>query len=354
MNKRISCIISSLGNGGAERVLSLLANALQSKGYEIIIYTLRGDKEYYPINNNIVHININTRFKNKYLKAIERFFRLRKSVKNDGSQVVIAFERFYGISASLFCKKAVIGSERNDPYSNMKLHSFQKYWRDWLYKRVNYVVFQTEYAKNYFSEKIQAHSCVIPNPISNNIPEPFQGERKKVIVAACRLEKQKNITMMLESFNNVYKKYPEYKLVIYGEGQLRSELELFLSTLDCRENVSMPGFVSDLCDKIKDASIYVSSSDFEGISNSMLEALALGIPTVCTDCPAGGAALAIENGKNGILVPVNDKNAFTAAIIKIIEDHEFAEKISKESISIRERFSVDKIIDSWEKVIKGL
>ena len=97
--------------------------------------------------------------------------------------------------------------------------------------------------------------------------------------------------------------------------------------------------------------MFVSSSDFEGMSNSMLEAMAIGLPCVCTDCPAGGARAVIEDGKNGLLVPVNDAIALSDAMKRVASDTIFAEKLSKNASNIRKNQSVEKIIDKWMAII---
>ena len=99
--------------------------------------------------------------------------------------------------------------------------------------------------------------------------------------------------------------------------------------------------------------MFVSSSDFEGMSNSMLEAMALGLPCVCTDCPAGGARAVIKDGENGLLTPVGDSHALYLAMKKVAENPELAAKLSKNSVKIREEQSVDKIIKKWMELING-
>jgi len=145
--------------------------------------------------------------------------------------------------------------------------------------------------------------------------------------------------------------HKDYKLIIYGRGHMLRELKLPRKKLNLEEKVKFPGYVDNLMERIKNASIYVSSSDFEGISNSMLEALAMGIPSICTDCPVGGAAMVIENNKNGILIPVGDVKALSGAMLKIIEDKEFANLLSTEAVKVRKKYDVSKICKKWIDII---
>ena len=117
------------------------------------------------------------------------------------------------------------------------------------------------------------------------------------------------------------------------------------------KQVLFPGYVDNLPEKINSASMYVSSSDYEGISNSMLEALAIGLPVVCTDCPAGGAAMVIRNGENGCLVPVKQAEEMAKAMCRVVEDEEHTLEMSQKAIEVRLTFSIQEIAKQWEDVL---
>lgn len=352
MGKNVSFIIPHIGKGGAERVVTNLANQLCIDGYTVKIYTILSDEEKYKLLDGVEHIHLGVNCSNKILRMILRFSRLRKLIKNDTAETIIAFDRYYGICSSIGTGKRVVGSERNDPYSNMPKYSLQKYFRDWLYGKVDFMVFQTQYAKEYFNEKIQEHSTIIPNPVSTDfLPQPFDGNRTKEIVTACRLTEQKNLPMMIQAFLQFDKKHPGYKLVIYGEGNLKNKIQDMINQHNVSEKIVLAGYAENLPYKIYNAAMYVSSSNYEGISNSMLEALAMGLPTVCTDCPAGGAAMVIKDGVNGKLVPVKDVEAMAEAMCSIIEDEDKTREMSATAVQVRENYSISKIIKRWEEVI---
>lgn len=174
---------------------------------------------------------------------------------------------------------------------------------------------------------------------------------EKKVVAAGRFTKQKNFSMLIYSFAEFHKKYPEYELVIYGEGSLREEYIRLINELDVSEYVKLPGYVSDVNECMRSAAMYVSSSNYEGISNSMLEALAMGIPTICTDCPVGGAAMAIQNEKNGILIPVGDEKTLYQQMCRLADDTEYANKLSKNALDIKNEYTIEKIAKRWIEVI---
>lgn len=350
--KKVIFIIPCIGSGGAERVVVNLCNELSKREYEVGIITLLSNEEQYQLSRMVKHYYLGETSSSKIIRVFQRFTRLRKLVKRIKPDVVIAFDRNYGITSCLGLKCRIIGSERNDPYSNMKKNSPQKIFRDWLYRKADIIVFQTEYAKKYFGHEIQLKSVIIPNPVNTSyLPTPYTGARKPQIVTACRLTEQKNLPMMIEAFASFNKLYPEYSLVIFGEGHLLDKLKRYAEIMGVGKKVFFPGYVKDLHERINSATMYVSSSDYEGISNSMLEAMAIGLPVICTDCPAGGAAMVIQNGINGYLIPVKQPDAMMRAMCKVVEEKSHTLAISHKAVEVRKKYSIQEITDKWEKVL---
>ena len=158
--------------------------------------------------------------------------------------------------------------------------------------------------------------------------------------------------MLIDAFKEVSTKYNDYKLYIYGEGPLRKHLEDKIKKYDLENKVFMPGYVDNVNELMNDAKVYISTSNYEGISNSMLEALAMGIPTICTDCPVGGAAMFIKDHKNGILIPVGNKETLVESMEEIIEMKDLENELSKNSVVIKEELNIQKIFKKWEELIK--
>lgn len=243
----------------------------------------------------------------------------------------------------------MILSERSDPNKC----EFKRL-RDFFYSYGRYFVFQTEDARKCFSEKIQSRSVIIPNPIPNTMPELFQGIREKKIVAVGRLEKEKNYFLLCDAFEKFSEEQKEYTLHIYGKGSLLQELQSYVKKLKLEDKIIFEGFQKNVLEYIKDAGMYVLSSDYEGISNAMLEAMAIGIPVIATDCPIGGARMLLENEKNGILVPMKNSEAMSNAMKKVANDEEFAKNLSLEASKVREIYSIQNICDKWLQVIEKL
>ena len=220
-----------------------------------------------------------------------------------------------------------------------------------MYSKADNIVFQTNDAKNYFSKKIQAKSVVIPNPIKSNLPYWNKENFNKEIITACRMTAQKNLKMLLDSFNIFSKKNGEYILSIYGEGEELNSLVSYAKEIGINDKVFFRGYCIDVHNKIKDSAIFVMTSDYEGISNAMLEALAIGIPTICTDCPIGGARQFIKDGVNGFLVPVRDYKMFSEKMDYLVNDKELMLSFYSNAIKIRDELEVKKILSRWEELL---
>lgn len=347
--EKIMFVIGQLSNGGAERVVSVLANSFADKGFDVSVVTLIKDEVAYELDKKVNYINIHTAFQNKLLRIASRTSGLRKTIKNIAPDVIIAFTteiNLYAIVANKFSEIPLIISERNDPYRDPPQKIVRKL-RDAMYRNADGFVFQTPDAKAYFSRILKDKGTVIPNPISGNLPERYEGERTKRIVTVSRLYPQKNLGLLIRAFANVHKDFSEYRLEIYGDGYLREELCELTRSMGIWEYVDFKGYQTDVYKKIYDTALFVLPSDYEGISNAMLEALGMGIPVVCTDCPIGGARMFISNYENGILVPVNDEAALTEAMRRILLDKELSDRISANATEICNILSPDKIADKW-------
>lgn len=360
---RIFICESHFSAGGAERVVANLANFL-SKNHTVKVVSLTKSEMAYKIEKTIMTTCIDKKVYrtdvgkvkkviNKITKNSYRLYRLKKEIRDFDPDLILAFLPEPSF-LTLFLKKKnipVVISVRNDPkieYKSKGYHALMK----WLYPRVDGIVFQTEEAKSYFKNIITCSTNVIPNPINPEfIRQPFNGIRTKNIVAVGRLSKQKNHKILIEAFSKLSKKFKDYNLIIYGEGELREELISLIKKKKLTDKVFLPGVQKDIKDKIYDASLFVMPSLYEGMPNALMEAMALGLPVISTDCPCGGPAFLIENGENGLLVKVNDISGLTKAMEKVLSDPKFSRKLSLGATKIAQTLSPDKINKEWESFL---
>lgn len=348
--KKITFVCQQMGVGGAERATSILINDFVRRGYEVQLIIMYDHLIEYQIPKNVDIVFLGWDHTKSIIKRILRSKQLRDAITGD---CLILF--LYGpirdtVFATLGKHKKIIVSERTDP--SIEPHGwFHQFVRTVSFMLSDICVFQTEDAKAYFPKSVQKKGVIIPNYVREGLPEMFHESREKKIVAAGRLDAQKNFPLLIKAFSKLHQDFPEYDLYIYGRGSLQNELQNLVKILGLNRKVKFPGFVENINELMNSASIYVSSSDYEGISNSMIEALAMGVPTICTDCPIGGARLMIKNGKNGILVPVGDEDALYRAMKKIIEEPEFAEKISRNAYKVRDEYSANMITQKWLELL---
>ena len=341
---------ASLSQGGSERVMSILANTFAENGVDTTMVLLReGKKDIYPVNEKLKLIRFHYHTRNKLLVLLKRYKYLRKLIKAEKPDYIISFMWDINAFALIGClglHQKIIVSERAHPMMGYQGLA-RKITQNWLYRLAYRIVFQTEDVSTYYPRNVRRKAVVIPNPIDSSLPKPYSGVRKHEIVSVGRFTEQKNFSLLLNSFARFYTDHPEWKLTIYGEGQLSNKLAEEAKRLRIEDRVSFPGFVKALPQHILDAGIYVNSSNYEGISNAMLEAMAIGLPCICTDCPVGGAALVIQNGINGILIPVNNQKALTDAMCRIADEPSFSGRLQKEAVKIRDRFSIRTIASRW-------
>ena len=344
---KIGFVIYSLGSGGAERVLVNLANFL-SKKYEVYIFTFSNDDSFYELDENITHIKLNLaqNSKNKFetiLNIFKRIKTLRDNFKN--LDIVISFmthTNILSIIASKLANKKIIISERIEyNFYGEKINLLKRIF----YPLAYYLVVLTKQDKKNY--KFVKNVELIPNPI--DVPL-CKGKKEKIILAVGRLDKQKGFDTLIEVFSNINS---DFTLYIVGEGKERKNLEDLIEKLNLENKVFLVGKQKKIHKWYEKASIFVLSSKKEGFPNVLLEAMACGWACIAFDCPTGPREI-IDNMKNGILVENQNKEKLKEAIELLIKDKNLRGKLSKEAIKVREKYSIEKIGEKWEKIIQKL
>jgi glycosyltransferase involved in cell wall biosynthesis len=348
MKKIIVMVGSAVGGGSLRFAVNVAEWFSKNKNYDFTLVTQEPVQGEYSINPVVKRECI---LRNSYLRDV---ITIRKYLKKENIDVSISIGIYHNLInclAGIGLKTKTIISERNAPKQDL-LSKKTKLLRFLIFRFADGYVFQTKGAKEYYSRKIQQHSIVIHNPIKDNLPYRSEVHRKEII-ASGRLMPQKNYPLMLKAFAKIHRKYPQYVLRVFGLGEHLDEYKKLALSLGIETSVIFEGFVNEgYYDKVKDSDIFVMSSDFEGMSNSLQEMMAMGFPVVCTDCPAGGPRELIEDYKNGRLVPLNDVKAFTNAIAEYIENPTLKEKCAREATKIRETHSLDIIMKKWVEYLE--
>lgn len=350
--KKIIIVSHSAGGGGSQRVAVLLANHLAKEGHDVTFYAIHSDKREYELDGRVYYTYVGTiKSPVKQFNQIIRAWRLKEYIQKMSFDVMISFVYLEGFLLIGNHSLKKIYSLRNDPTRFYSAGFFKKLLFS-IYRDADYVVFQTPDARDYFDESIQRHGVLIENPIKQDLPVWNEKNHNDEIVAACRISKQKNLKMLIDAFQIVLQKNTKYSLAIYGEGELLEQLRMYVTEKGLNKYIEFRGQSSDIYEIMSNSALFVSSSDYEGISNSMLEAMAIGLPVVCTDCPVGGARMFIEDGKNGFLSPVNDAEQFAEKILIALDGKTNLHSISTQAQMVRQKLSDDVIYQKWIDIVE--
>ncbi len=406
--RKVLITFSYYGIGGAQRRAINLANKFVQKGYGVTLLAVLGDDgsieygenhfnldesidlvlipDYYSLNKNTSVVEQMEKKSIRKIKMLKRIQLLLKSLKkinncnncindnvrgirnaidlraylvaNQGAIIISfgfnIFEKVYWAAKDLNFKLIYAETNASDKFINDK--NFNATCR--LLKKANSWVFQTEGQRRFLGYENNPDAEVIHNPIKACLPDVYIGTKQKTIVNFCRLSPQKNLMLLVKAFEKFLSQNPEYVLKIYSDTVskselfLKDELLLYINEHNLKDKVFILPPRSDIHDVIKDCAMFVSSSDYEGISNSMIEAMAMGLPCVCTDCRGGGAREMITDGENGLLVPVGDVDALSQAMHRMANEEGLAEKCGKNATLLRETLSIEKIAEQWLDVIE--
>lgn len=359
MNNDITFVCGSLRMGGPQRVMVDLANEFAERNKRINFIVTVDNTEHYKLSNKIRHIPSPNFSKNRIMRTIQKLCWYRKLLKFEVSDVTVSFwhnVNMYLLLANIGIGKKIIISERNDP-NNEPENSILRLIRNWLYKKADFIVFQTPDAENYYKNRFKnLNSKVILNPIKSDLPKPNkEGDlREKKIVTFGRITPQKNLHLLIDAFELIHEEYPNYCLELFGDGKSKSEIIQYIKLKELEDFITINDFSINILEKIKSYTMYVSSSNYEGISNSLIESMAVGLPVVSTDCPIGGARMMIQNTQNGLIVPMQDKKEMYKAMKFYIENPIKREEIAIEGIKTRQRLNIEAIIEEWENVIENV
>lgn len=294
----------------------------------------------------------------RQLEQLEALYvdRIYQYVKKHPDYKVISWMTFCNIATAV-----ALNSLPNDfafvectsPDIEFPQDSALNYLKEMFYPRACAGFFQTEQMRDYYTYLPDMKAYVIPNPILGDLPYCKIAKRNKHIVNFCRVEKPKNLELLIETFLMLHEKYPEYRLHIYGDGSEKEYLKSIVKQKNLDQSVTFFDFTPDVHKKVMSDAMFVSTSNREGISNSMIEAMAIGLPTICTDCHGGGARAIIKDGENGLLVPMEDPYALLEAMSKIIESPELSNRLSIKGTEVRVTLSISSIGKQWEQAINA-
>lgn len=358
--KNILFVANQSGHGGAEKMLTWLANSLSNdNNYKIYYCILDNEASFYKLNEKITFIkspkksNKNFIYRNT-IGFIYNNILLCKIIKRNNINLIINFNdhAVYNVWLCKICFKIkVLISQRVDPSS---IISITGKLRLRLLCNADKLVFQTVSAMDFFSEKIKKKSIVINNPIFNKPNDLWEIKNtKKRILNIARIDvRQKRQDILIKAFAEVHKKYPDYNLYLFGE-KIDTDYEkliMLINELGLNECIKYCGITTDIYTEMCKSKMFVLSSDYEGIPNVLLEAMSLGMPIISTDCKPDGAKMLLNNNC-GIIVPRGDSTTLAENIIKLIEHPQYAIQLGNNALKSIHRFDENIILNEWKKII---
>ena len=360
---RITLIISSLTAGGAQRVLSHMANYWADAGHQILLIVFdKNSSSFYPLSATVRLSSLNISGESlswleALLRNIKRVKLLRQAIRNSKPDCVISFlyaTNIIVLLATRLLSVPVIISERNNPkYSKGKRLTW--FWlRKLFYPFAEHLVVQNQEIKKWFN-KYNNSIVVIPNPvysIGKSPREPLEVllPPGKLLVAMGRLVKQKGFDILLNVFSKLHTVHKDWNLVVIGEGHLEGTLRRQTKELNLDKVVYFLGRISHPVSVLSRSDLFVLSSRYEGFPNVLLEAMSCGLPVVSFDCPTGPGEI-IDHGINGLLVSPEDMDGLEAALSELMTNKQKRNELGKMALEVCDRFAMKKIMAQWDNIV---
>ncbi len=359
---KVTLVIYGLGGGGAERVMSILANHWARQGWEVNLIMLVDSTKpsFYPLDPQIKlqPLGLADRSTN-WFTAIQntwrRVTRLREEIIANNPDVVISFMNSVNVYNILACwdlNIPTIVSEHTYPGSN-DANRIWKLLMKWSYRHADLITVLTQNALPFYPAAAGYRTMVMPNPAL--VPAPTVASNRllpaRSAIAVGRLDPRKGFDLLLRAFHQIHPQYPDWQLTILGEGSIRSELEELCSQLQLTDCVHLPGAVTNVRDYLAQADLFVMSSRVEGFPMALCEAMVCGLPVLSTDCLSGPRDI-IEDGFNGVLVAPEDVDALATGLAALIADPAKRQHIAQNAPQIIDRFGIDRVMEMWTDAIE--
>ena len=359
--RKLVFYIDSMKRGGAQRVMMNLCEHFAENSYQVVLindYPSDENESVYKLSPIIKRVYLQPKYtRNPIVNNVIRIVKLRRILKYEKPDIALSFLAGPNIRLLLSAtglKQKTAVSVRNDPNKEYAKSGIKKAIARKLFELADGCVFQTEEARAYFTERVRQKSAVILNPVDEKFYKVKRRPQAGLIVTAGRLVKQKRQDVLISAFKLIEESNPEAQLLIYGEGPLMSQLVEQINTLELNKRVSLQGNISDIEDALSKGSVFVLTSDYEGMPNALMEAMAVGLPCISTDCPCGGPR-ELEGGTESImLVECGDINGIVHSLNSILKDNAYSEKLG---ISAKERANYFKdhvIYEKWERYLETI
>jgi GalNAc-alpha-(1->4)-GalNAc-alpha-(1->3)-diNAcBac-PP-undecaprenol alpha-1,4-N-acetyl-D-galactosaminyltransferase len=359
---KITLISSSLKVGGAERVMSIIANYWAARGWRITILTFDDGSEppFFDLDKRIEHRPLGIKILGGYNLAalshnLRQIGKLKKAIIASRPKVVISFVNTTNIMTLLACRRinvpTIVSEHVYPPLGG--LNKFSQFLQKWTYRRAALITVQTHSGLAFFSGH-NYETRVIPNPVAIPQSESIVSQLNtddRHILAIGKLIPQKGFDLLIKAFAQVCDPHPEWTLTILGEGEMRSELEELCADLELEDRVFMPGVAKNIDAHLRKADIFALTSRFEGFPVTLCEAMACGVPVIAADCLSGPREI-IHNNIDGLLVVSENIDALAVGLDLLMSDPGKRQYFSHHAPKVLDRFGLEPVMTMWGNAIK--
>lgn len=353
--KTLFFTIANLSSGGAERVISILSNKLVADNYHVSVLMWYNNPIFYQFDERVRIISIEKCCNSK--NFIKKMIWFRTFVKNEKPNILLSFLAIFNILTlisllGVSVKKVVC--ERNDP-RHTPFRPCLRLIRNWIYFLADGVLTQTDNNKTYFNKRLQKKVEVIYNPIflsEEYINSACKATHKKKIISVARLLPQKNQKMLINAFAKFSIVHPEYSLHIFGKGASYDELNRLIGELELSDKVLLRGVTDNVFEELKSSDFFVLSSNFEGMPNTLLEAMCVGLP--CISTKVSGAVDLIKDEENGFLVDIGNEDQLASKMCLLADNNQLRESIGNQASKLFEKLNINTISLEWEDYIEKI
>lgn len=357
--KKYLFVVPSLSKGGAERVVSILASELVNQGREAVVLTYFKTAQDYLVDPRVKVLCLSGGMESDYEKigSLKRLALMRRMIMQENPDFILPFLDHVCIQTWVACwlsSLQIVYTVRLYP-GKAESSALRKYLKKYLVEHSKATIVQNEEQRNFYESKARSHIHVLPNPVLADyfkISHKQYGDRKK-IVAVGRLEKQKNYPMLIEAVKVVSQKRNDFEVEIYGDGSQQQVLKELVADMGLSDCIHMMGRVPDTRAAYEKADIFVLASDFEGMPNSLMEAMASEVTCISTNCPTGPSDL-IEDHRNGLLIDVGDTPALIEALTYCLDHPKESEQFAKEARrTVAARYMPETIVSRLIQILEA-
>jgi GalNAc-alpha-(1->4)-GalNAc-alpha-(1->3)-diNAcBac-PP-undecaprenol alpha-1,4-N-acetyl-D-galactosaminyltransferase len=359
---RLTLVVSSLGPGGAERVVATLANAWVRRGLAVTLLTLDDGARppFYPLDPAIRHVPlavtaVSRGWTEGLARNLGRIRVLRRAIRASRPDAVLSFTdttNVLTLCAALLTRWPVVASEHSDP----ERHPLPATWKRLMlfsYRRAAAIVTPNRETREWFTVDLRARTHVIPNPVLAGAAPPSvnEGRGGGLVVSIGRLSEEKGHDRLLEAFARVATARPGWRLLIAGEGPLRGDLETLGARLGLRGRIDLPGLVHDVAGLLARADLYVLASRREVFPMALCEAMASGVPPVAMEYRPGVREI-VHDGVDGVVVPAGDVPALATAMGRLMDNAAERQRLGARAVEVVQRYGVDRVLGLWETLLR--